>query len=133
MLETDPEVLAAFSEEATERLAALEAGLLELERAQAAPSPDLLGAVFRDAHSIKAGANLLRMRDIETAAHLLENVLDCLRRGQLAPGEGVIGPLLDGVDLLRELLDKPEAPPPQDMPRRLAVLSALADRPQEAL
>ncbi len=138
MLETDLEVLAAFAEEAAERLGALEAGLLELERTANAPQADLLNAVFRDAHSIKAGANLLCLRNLETAAHRLENVLDCLRKGQLAPGADVIQPLLDGVDLLREMLDRPGAPAPADMPRRLAVLSSLTGqasgigRPPEA-
>ncbi|MBU1229720.1 MAG: Hpt domain-containing protein [Proteobacteria bacterium] len=128
MAESDPEVLAAFAEEASERLSTLESGLLELERTAKAPQPGLLNAVFRDAHSIKAGANLLHLSLLETTAHRLENVLDSLRKGQLAAGGDVIQPLLDGVDLLRELLEKPEAPAPADMPRRLAVLATLAGR-----
>lgn len=131
MLEADPEVLAAFAEEAVERLNSLEAGLLELERSASPPRPDLLNAVFRDAHSIKAGANLLRLRSLETAAHRLENVLDCLRKGLLAPGDEVIQPLLDGVDLLREMLDGPGGSGPADMPRRLDVLAALICRPPD--
>jgi len=132
MRESDPEVQAAFAEEASERLGALEAGLLTLERAAASPPADLLNAVFRDAHSIKAGANLLSLRSLEAAAHRLENVLDSLRKGRLSPGEDVIEALLDGVDLLRELLGRPGAGAPADMPRRLAVLESLAGRPPEA-
>lgn len=132
MLETDPEVLAAFAEEASERLGALEAGLLELERSPREPQGDLLNAVFRDAHSIKAGANLLHLRNLETVAHRLENVLDSLRKGQLAPRGDVTQALLDGVDLLRELLDSPGAPVAADKHRRLAMLESLIGRPQES-
>lgn len=132
MVDTDPEVLAAFAEEASERLEALEAGLLELERAPQKPQQDLLNAVFRDAHSIKAGANLLHMKRLETVAHRLENVLDSLRKGQLAPREDVTQALLDGVDLLRELLGNPGGPEPADMPELLAVLEALPGRPPES-
>ncbi len=132
MLETDPEVLAAFAEEASERLGALEAGLLELERLPQEPQGDLLNAVFRDAHSIKAGANLLHLKSLETAAHRLENVLDSLRKGQLAPREDVTQALFDGVDLLRELLDSPGKPGPADTLQRLATLEALTGRPTES-
>lgn len=132
MFDSDPEVLAAFAEEATERLGALEAGLLELERTFQAPRADLLNAVFRDAHSIKAGANLLHLRHLETAAHRLENVLDSLRKGQLSPGEDVTQALLDGVDLLRELLNSPGAPGPADMAQRLAELASLIAPAPEA-
>jgi len=132
MLDSDPEVLAAFAEEASERVVALENGLLELERTAHSPPPDLLNAVFRDAHSIKAGANLLHLSTLEVAAHRLENVLDSLRKGQLRPREDVTQALLDGVDLLRELLDNPGAPAPADLPERLSVLGDLVKRSVES-
>lgn len=128
MLEKDPEVMEAFAEEASDRLSTLEASLLDLERAPDAPQDGLLDAVFRDAHSIKAGANLLRLERVEAAAHGLENVLDSLRKGQLTPRKDVTQALLDGVDLLRDLLETPEAKAPASMPRRLAVLEALLKR-----
>ena len=131
MPEADPEVLAAFAEEAAERLEALEAGLLELERTLVALQDERLNAVFRDAHSVKAGANLLRLKKIEAVAHGLENVLDSLRRGQLTPGGDVVQALLDGVDLLRDLLATPSAPGPANMPERLDALQALLGRTPE--
>jgi two-component system chemotaxis sensor kinase CheA len=117
------------AEEAAERVGALEAGLLELERSPQNPQGDLLNAVFRDAHSIKAGANLLQLKGVETAAHRLESVLDCLRKGQLAAREDVTQALLDGVDLLRELLDSPGAPGAAALDQRLAALEALIASP----
>jgi Chemotaxis protein histidine kinase and related kinases len=126
MYDHDPEVLAAFAEESAQRLADLERGLLELERAPAAPGSDLLNAVFRDAHSVKAGANLLGLTQVEKAAHRLENVLDLLRAGRLAAGEEVCQALLDGVDLLREILASPDAGRLADADSRLAALARLA-------
>ncbi len=75
MLDHDPEILAAFAEESAVRISSLEQGLLALERDPARASADLLNSVFRDAHSVKAGANLLGLRQVEIAAHRLENVL----------------------------------------------------------
>ncbi|GAB6125005.1 Hpt domain-containing protein [Humidesulfovibrio idahonensis] len=125
MYEHDPEVLAAFAEESAQRLGDLETGLLELERTAAAPAADLLNAVFRDAHSVKAGAGLLGLRQVETAAHRLENVLDQLRAGRLAAGPDVCQALLDGVDLLREILAAPGAALPADADPRLGALTSL--------
>jgi len=125
MYEHDPEVLAAFAEESAQRLGDLEAGLLELERTAAAPAADLLNAVFRDAHSVKAGAGLLGLHHVEKAAHRLENVLDLLRAGRLAAGPDVCQALLDGVDLLREILAAPGAELPVDADQRLAALTSL--------
>ena len=125
MLEHDPEILAAFAEESAERLDSLEAGLLRLEHSPN-PPPDLLNAVFRDAHSIKAGAGLLHLSALESAAHRLEHVLDHLRTGRLANGPDVCQALLDGLDLLREMVGAPTAPPSAELQRSLAVLSALA-------
>ncbi|MBI5520774.1 MAG: Hpt domain-containing protein [Desulfovibrio sp.] len=123
MFDHDPEVLAAFAEESAGRMTSLENGLLALERDPANPAPDLLNSVFRDAHSVKAGANLLGLRPVETAAHRLENVLDRLRSGRMAPGPDVCQALLDGVDLLRDVLERPFDP---ESDPRLAALVRLA-------
>jgi chemotaxis protein histidine kinase CheA len=125
MYENDSEVLAAFAEESAERLNLLETGLLELERSLD-PLPELLNSMFRDAHSIKAGANLLHLDSLELVAHRLENVLDGLRTRQICNGPEVCQALLDGLDLLRELVAAPTNPPPSNFKQRLAVLSSLA-------
>lgn len=126
MLENDAEVLAAFAEESAQRLGDLEKGLLTLERTPRNPAPELLNAMFRDAHSVKAGANLLGLASVEKAAHRLENVLDLLRSGRLAPTPEVCQTLLDGVDLLRDIMGAPTFPPQPETDRRLAKLTALA-------
>jgi two-component system chemotaxis sensor kinase CheA len=125
MFEHDPEVLASFAEESLERLNSLEVGLLALERTPS-PAPELLNSLFRDAHSIKAAANLLNFSTVESSAHCLEHVLDRLRTKRLSNGPEVCQALFEGLDLLRELVSAPAAPVPADVPQRLAALAALS-------
>ncbi|SNR78796.1 two-component system, chemotaxis family, sensor kinase CheA [Humidesulfovibrio mexicanus] len=127
MFDHDPEVLAAFAEESGARINELERGLLALENDPRTADPELLNAVFRDAHSVKAGANLLGLRNVESAAHRLENVLDLLRSGRLATAPDVCQTLLDGVDLLREILESPAQQRNLEQDKRLAALARLAD------
>lgn len=112
MLEPDPEVVATFQEESAERLASVESGLLNLEKNSGAMDPELLRQVFRDAHSLKAAANLLGFTSIERLAHRMENTLDMLRNGRLTPGGSLFSALLEGVDGLREMTRAPGGPAP---------------------
>ena len=97
-------VLEVFLEETADRLDAVEAGLLRLESDPSELST-LINSIFRDAHSVKAGANLLKFSNIETLAHKLENVLEMLRRHELQVNEGIITASLESVDKLRELVE----------------------------
>ena len=99
----DP-VLEVFQEETVERLDSMEAGLLRLETMDEVPS-NLINSIFRDAHSVKAGANLLKLSTIEALAHKLENVLEMIRRNELPVSETVITACLESLDKLRELMD----------------------------
>ncbi len=126
MSDRDPEVLEAFAEESVERLQALEQGLLALEQARLAPPAGLLDELFRNAHSVKAGAGLLGLRGLERAAHSLENVLDHLRGGRLEATDDVVTALLHGVDLLRDLMG--DGGDPRGMRQTLATLQHYANR-----
>lgn len=97
-------ILEAYLEETTERLDSIESGLLTLENAKEC-DPRVVNSIFRDAHSIKAGANLLKLRTIEELAHVLENVLEQIRQCKLEASEMVVTASLEAVDKLRELVD----------------------------
>ncbi|WP_187170348.1 Hpt domain-containing protein [Salidesulfovibrio onnuriiensis] len=100
----DP-VLNVFVEETSERLGSIEAGLLRLEACGEDCDDALIHGIFRDAHSVKAGANLLKLKNIESLSHKLENILEMIRKGKMAPNDQAITVMLETVDKLRELVE----------------------------
>lgn len=102
----DP-VLEVYIEETTERLDSIESGLLKIEGTTTC-DPALVNSIFRDAHSAKAGANLLKLSTIEELAHKLENVFEMIRQCKLDPSEMVVTACLEAVDKLRELIENIE-------------------------
>ena len=97
------EVLNVFSVEAREQLEAMEAGLLQLESGDR--DPETINAVFRAAHTIKGGAGVVEIHAVERFTHVLENVLDRLRNGEIEVGGEMITALLAGCDHIGALLD----------------------------
>ncbi len=104
----DKEVLETFVEEATDRMAEIESGLLDLEHSGQGVDPEVVHGAFRAAHSLKATANLLNFKHIESLSHKMENVLEMFRNQALAPDGLVIAVLLAGLDKIRELVENIE-------------------------
>ncbi|MBL8485846.1 MAG: chemotaxis protein CheA [Rhodocyclaceae bacterium] len=100
------EVLAVFTVEAREQLAAMEEGLLRME--QGDRDPETLNAVFRAAHTIKGGAGVVEIHAVEKFTHVLENVLDRLRNGEIEVSDELVTLLLRGCDHIGALLDSVE-------------------------
>lgn len=107
MIQRGDAVLEIFIEETVDRLNSIESGLLSLEK-QTGIDEETINSVFRDAHSVKAGSNLLKLANIEELAHKLENVLEMIRRNQLSPNEIIVTACLESVDKLRELVENIE-------------------------
>ena len=114
---------AAFFEEALEHQAALESGLLALEREPA--DREALDRVFRAAHSIKGGSGTFGLTDAARFTHVLEALLDRLRAGQLQVTPAVTEALLRATDMLREVLAaaRSGAPAPEGMDAMMAALA----------
>ncbi len=70
-----------FFEESAEHLAAMEALLLELDLAN--PDSEQLNAIFRAAHSIKGSAGTFGFTDLADTTHILESLLDRIRKHEL--------------------------------------------------
>ena len=96
------EILSVFSVEAREQLEAMEAGLMQLE--QGDRDPETINAVFRAAHTIKGGAGVVEIHTVEKFTHVLENVLDRLRNGEIEVSGDMISALLAGCDHIGALL-----------------------------
>ena len=74
--------LQVFFEEAEELLAEMEKLLLAAD--VAAPDMDGINAIFRAAHSIKGGAATFGLADLAEVTHMLESLLDPIRKGTMA-------------------------------------------------
>jgi two-component system chemotaxis sensor kinase CheA len=98
MSEVEAEFLELFRDEANERLDNMVDTLLALESGRAAP--EALDSLFRDAHTIKGGAGMLGLEDVQTLAHAMEDVLESARSaGEFPPH--LTDPLLRAADALR--------------------------------
>ncbi|MBL8491558.1 MAG: Hpt domain-containing protein, partial [Rhodocyclaceae bacterium] len=91
-----------FFEETEEHLASMESLLLDLD--VGAPDPEQLNAVFRAAHSIKGSSGTFGFTDLADVTHILENLLDRVRKGELALREEMIDAFLAAGDVLKVLL-----------------------------
>src|SRR6201985_1093829 len=91
-----------FFDEADELLAQMEQLLLVLDIAN--PDPEDLAAIFRAAHSIKGGAATFGFTALTETTHLLENLLDRARHGQLRLSGPMIDAFLETKDALQEQL-----------------------------
>ena len=97
---------AVFFEEAQEQCATLEALLLELNKNP--HDDDALGAMFRSAHTIKGSSGLFGFDGIVDFTHVMENVLDRMRKHDLVASDSLIDLLLRCNDYLREVLRESE-------------------------
>jgi len=91
-----------FFEETEEHLASMESLLLGLD--VGAPDPEQLNAVFRAAHSIKGSSGTFGFTDLAEVTHILENLLDRIRKGEQPLQEEMIDAFLDAGDVLKSLL-----------------------------
>lgn len=117
-----------FFDEADELLAQMEQLLLELD--VGAPDIEQLNAIFRAAHSIKGGAATFGcFQQLAGTTHLLENLLDAIRRGEMALRTDMIDIFLETKDVLKSQLDAyraSEEPDEAVFERICAVLRQLA-------
>ncbi|HFN6512430.1 TPA: chemotaxis protein CheA [Escherichia coli] len=93
----------AFFDEADELLADMEQHLLVLQ--PEAPDAEQLNAIFRAAHSIKGGAGTFGFSVLQETTHLMENLLDEARRGEMQLNTDIINLFLETKDIMQEQLD----------------------------
>jgi two-component system chemotaxis sensor kinase CheA len=92
-----------FFDEAEELLAEAEKLLLDLDIN--APDSEDLNAVFRAAHSIKGGAATFGFMDMTEITHVLENLLDKIRKNEMALTAEHVDAFLAAKDVLKMELD----------------------------
>lgn len=92
-----------FFDESAEHLAAMEGLLLDLDIEN--PDPEQLNAIFRAAHSIKGSAGTFGFTDLAETTHILENLLDRIRKQELGLRAEMVDAFLESGDLLRDMLE----------------------------
>ncbi|WP_343529965.1 chemotaxis protein CheA [Yokenella regensburgei] len=92
-----------FFDEADELLADMEQHLLDL--VPEAPDSEQMNAIFRAAHSIKGGAGTFGFTVLQETTHLMENLLDDARRGEMQLNTDIINLFLETKDIMQEQLD----------------------------
>ena len=92
-----------FFDEAEELLAEMERLLLGVDLS--APDAEDLNAVFRTAHSVKGGASTFGLTDMCDVTHVLESLLDRIRKGEMALTSNHVDAFLAAKDILKMQLD----------------------------
>jgi two-component system chemotaxis sensor kinase CheA len=92
-----------FFDEAEELLAEMERLLLGVD--VAAPDSEDLNAIFRTAHSVKGGASTFGITDMSEVTHVLESLLDRIRKGEMALTSQHVDAFLAAKDTLKMQLD----------------------------
>lgn len=121
----------AFFEEAEELLAEMERLLLAIDLA--APDAEDLDAVFRTAHSVKGGAATFGLDDMAEVTHVLESLLDRIRRGEIRLTSEHLDAFLAAKDVLKMQLDRHRHGAPVDPDPVADVLMMLQALSQAAL
>jgi two-component system, chemotaxis family, sensor kinase CheA len=101
-----------FFDETAEHLATMESLLLELD--VGAPDDESLNAIFRAAHSIKGSSGTFGFTDLADVTHVLENLLDRIRKHELPLRNDMVDAFLAAGDTLKAMLAAHQGGDPVD-------------------
>ena len=91
-----------FFEESEELLSEMESLLLAIDISS--PSQEECNAIFRTAHSVKGGAATFGLNDMVEMAHIMESLLDDIRKGDVKLTEDHVSAFLQAKDMLKRQL-----------------------------
>ncbi|PKM81456.1 MAG: chemotaxis protein CheA [Firmicutes bacterium HGW-Firmicutes-14] len=103
-LDASPEELKIFLEEAEEHFQTLEEDLIRLEKEDF--NEELMQEIFRASHTLKGSSATIGHTRMAELTHAMENVLDRLRKKQLAVSTELVDILFECLDCLRVLRDE---------------------------
>jgi two-component system chemotaxis sensor kinase CheA len=124
-------LLATFSIEAREHVAAITAGLVEFEKAEAGPaSAQLVEAIYRESHSLKGAARAVSLTRIEAVCQTLESIFAGLKRQNTKPSAEAFDKIHQMVASIEaELAPAASAPAPADAGQPSAPPPPAKERP----
>ncbi len=96
------EIIDEFVVESEESLESLDQMFVALEKDPG--NKDLLNEIFRCAHTIKGASGFLGFQRLVEVAHLTEDVLNKLRKGELDLRPEIMDAVLKAMDIIKEML-----------------------------
>jgi two-component system chemotaxis response regulator CheY len=126
MINLDDELAEDYLTECREHMAAIETGLLALEKGGAQIDEELVDRIFRAVHSVKSGANIFDLVKVRELAHQMEEAMAETRSRKVVPTPHRIRILLRAVDSLNALLEDPGASNKADIAAILEELAGLS-------
>lgn len=97
------ELIGAYLSDAEESLALIEQSVVALEE-RPESAAELIDEIFRGAHTLKGNSATLGFDDLTRLAHAMEDLLDEIRAGRLAPGRDLVTLLLRSCDAFRRMI-----------------------------
>ena len=101
--EFDDNMIEDFRVESFEQLQSMEDNLLEIQ--DNGFSSELMGAIFRAAHTIKGAAGMFNIDFIVSFTHILENLLDEVRNERISINDEMISLFLNSKDHIERLIN----------------------------
>ena len=98
------QVLHTFIAESREVLEEMETGLLGIETTQ--DRPEAINSIFRSAHTIKGSAGLFNLEPVVAFTHVVETVLDAVRKNEVEMSGDLVALLLSCCDHIKALVDE---------------------------
>jgi len=100
----EQEMFDLFLAEANDHLETIEKELLVLEKETEGDNKERIDNLFRAIHSIKGSSGFMQLDKINELSHVMETLLQKMRNGEIKPESIYIDSLLDGVDLLNNMV-----------------------------
>ena len=121
----DDENLQIFVDEALEHLLDFEQNILSIEQSGQDVDSEVVNTVFRAVHTIKGGAGLLGLHNINVLAHKMENLLGLIREHSLVPNAEIINFLLQAGDALKSMVNNVQDSESMDVSDHVQALDTL--------
>jgi two-component system chemotaxis sensor kinase CheA len=123
------QIISSFRAELAEHVQTLNDGLLALEQQRVAglEKEEILGNLFRAAHSLKGAARAVGVSAIEQLAHALEDVLGALQHERLVPTPEMFTACYNAIDAIQATqvaYEDGETTPPSQSLQALVALEA---------
>lgn len=97
------ELLKDFFIEANLQVEILEQNILAIENDPG--DHDAIDEIFRAAHTLKGGAATVQMTELAEFTHIVEDLLDEIRSGNVAVAGSVVDGLLSSIDVIKAMLE----------------------------